>query len=277
MLLRQPVLAARPASPASPGMALPTGGFRTFLGGLRDSHFGRWNIVWSAMFFGFMIAGPAFAPYMLAPLDEGGLGLARRPLLFTALVVSCQIMRLVAYPFMGMLIDRVGPTLVLRWALIGITVVPASWAFIHDVPTLIAIEVVNGLCWCAAECAAMVITLGCNRDVAQRIRLIGFHQTLLGLVQIAAVALGMTLLPLLPPLDGSRFRALFLTSVILRIPAAVLAWTLLPRLPADVRAQLRGLWRELPGVGLVATTSRGVAFMMRRLLPHPGPGQPPPG
>jgi hypothetical protein len=268
MLLRQPALPARPSLSAdSQSQVAVTVGFRAFLAGLRGSHFGRWTMVWSALFFGFMVAGPAFSPYMLAPVEAGGLGLADRPLLFTALVVSCQVMRLIAYPALGWIIDRIGPTLVLRWALLGITIVPASWAFIHDVPTLIGIEVINGLCWCAAECAAMVITLGCHRDAAERIRLIGYHQTLLGLVQIGAVGLGMTLLTLLPPLDGSVFRCLFLASVVLRIPAAILAWTMLPRLPVDVRRQLRGLWRELPGVGLVATASRGVGTMMRRILP----------
>ncbi len=267
MLTRQPELPPRPGAtaPASVG-GDGAAGFRSFLAGLRGSHFGRWTVVWAALFFGYMIAGPAFSPYMLAPVEQGGLGLSERPLLFTALVVSCQIMRLVAYPAFGWIIDRIGPTLVLRWAVLCIAIIPASWAFIEHVPTLIAIEVVNGLCWCAAECAAMVITLGCHTDPNERVRLIGYHQTLLGLVQVAAVGLGMGLLPLLPSLDGSPFRSLFLVSVILRIPAVILAWTLLPRLPVDVRRQLRGLWRELPGVGLVATASRGVSMLMRRIV-----------
>lgn len=268
MLRRQPDLVPRhlPRSARSAAALAVPSGFSAFVRGLRDTHFGRWSIVWSALFFGFMVAGPAFAPYMLTPVEHGGLGLAERPLLFTALVASCQVMRLLAYPLAGWIIDRVGPTLVLRWAMIGITIVPLSWAVVTDVPTLIAIEVVNGLCWCAAECAALVITLGCHADPSGRIRLIGYHQTLLGMVQAGAVGLGMLLLPLLPPLDGSSFRCLFLVSVVLRIPAAILAWTLLPRLPIDVRRQLRGIWRQLPGVGLVATASRGAFLIMRRIL-----------
>lgn len=267
MLRRQPDPAPRRPPRAEPGgTADVPAGFGAFLRGLRGSHFGRWTVVWSALFFGFTIAGPAFSPYMLSPVEAGGLGLAERPLLFTALVASCQVMRLLAYPLAGWVIDRVGPTLVLRWALIGIVVVPLSWAFVTDVPTLIVIEVANGLCWCAAECAALVITLGCHRDAAGRIRLIAYHQTLLGMVQVAAAGLGMLLLPLLPPLEGSSFRSLFLLSVVLRIPAAILAWTMLPRLPVDVRQRLRGVWRQLPGVGLVATASRGVGTIMRRAI-----------
>lgn len=276
MLRRQPELAPRhpPRSARSAAALAVPGGFPDFVRGLRNTHFGRWNIVWSALFFGFMLAGPAFAPYMLTPVEHGGLGLAERPLLFTALVASCQVMRLLAYPLTGWIIDRVGPTLVLRWAVLGITIVPLSWALVTDVPTLIAIEVVNGLCWCAAECAALVITLGCHADPAGRIRLIGYHQTLLGVVQAGAVGLGMVLLPLLPPLEGSSFRSLFLVSVVLRIPAAILAWTMLPRLPVDVRHQLRGIWRQLPGVGLVATTSRGAFLIMRRILDPEVDGSP---
>jgi hypothetical protein len=266
MLALQPSPPPRP-EPMAEVQPAGTQSFAGFMRGLRNSHFGRWTAVWSALFFGYMIAGPAFSPYMLAPVDQGGLGLADRPLLFTALVASCQIMRLVAFPALGWIIDRVGPTLVLRWAILCIAIIPASWAFIDHVPTLIGIEVINGLCWCAAECAAMVITLGCHRDAGERMRLIGYHQTLLGIVQVAAVGLGMLLLPLLPPLEGSAFRSLFLVSVVLRVPAVILAWAMLPRLPVDVRRQLRGLWRELPGVGLVATTSRGVNMLMRRIIP----------
>lgn len=267
MLRRQPDPPSRPgATTRSATLASVPAGFTAFVRELRSSHFGRFTLVWSALFFGFMTAGPAFAPYMLEPVAAGGLGLADQPLLFTALVASCQVMRLIAYPLVGWVVDRVGPTLVLRWALIGIVIVPLSWSVVTDVPTLIAIEVVNGMCWCAAECAALVITLGCHRDASGRIRLIGYHQTMLGLVQAAAVAMGMVLLPLLPPLEGSAFRSLFLVSVGLRIPAAILAWTLLPRLPVDVRRQLRGIWRQLPGVGLVATASRGAFLGMRRLL-----------
>lgn len=268
MLLRLPDLPARPRpahSPSAEPAAVPAD-FRTFIRGLLGSHFGRWSIVWSLLFFGFMVAGPAFSLYMLAPVQDGGLGLAGSPFMFTALVMSCQVMRLVAYPMAGWVIDRIGPMLVLRWAIIGITVVPMSWALVRHVPTLIAVETANGLFWCAAECSAMVIILSCHPDPSGRIRLIGYHQTMLGIVQAVAVGLGMFLLPLLPPLEGSGFRSLFLLSVLLRVPAAVLAWTLLPRFPIDVRRQLRGLWRQFPGLGLVATTSRGAFMIMRKII-----------
>lgn len=64
------------------------------------------------------------------------------------------------------------------------------------------------------------------------------------------------LLPLLPELNGSRYRALFLISMFARIPAVLLAIRLLPELKNQ--EQLRGVWRLIPGLASTITLSRGV-------------------
>jgi len=239
--------------------------FATFMKSIHRSSLGRWTLVWAALHFGVMLAGPYFLVYWLETIERGGLGLADDPLRYTILVYTSAAIRLAVYPLVGRLVDHFGPTAMLRFAVAGIALVPMGWALTTSFPLLILTEMVSGFSWCIAECSVGVLLFSCSNDGAERARFIGYHQTVCALVIVVATLLGGQLLVLLPEFNGSHFRCLFLVSTALRLPAVLLALRWLP--PLHGGQNLRGVWRLVPGLSPTITLSRGVMRTWRRPLP----------
>jgi MFS family permease len=263
LLTKQPPPPPRPAAgPHSRSTQAIPGGFPIFLRRLRHTEIGRWTLVWATLNLGLMVAGPFFSPYMLAPVEKGGLGL--NPLQYNLLTQINPVVMMITFPLFGRLVDLYGPTAILRLAVAGITVIPVGWALFLDLRWLIAIEVVSGLSWAMASSAMGVLILSCHRDPEIRARLIGYHQTVMGMTIVFASSLGSALVDWLPPFFGSSYRSLFLVSFALRLPAVILAMILLPKL-RDLRAgELTGLWRYLPGSGLVVAMTRELTGFFRQ-------------
>jgi len=236
--------------------------FFSFLRSMNRTEVGRWTLVWAALLAGCSISGPYFQPYWLTPVAEGGLGLGERPFLYTLLVYLSAVIRLIALPVVGRLVDHYGPAAMLRVAVAGIVVVPLGWALSTSLSVLIASEILSGLAWCTAECAVGVLLFGCSNDPQHRARLIGYHQSVCCLVIALTTLFGGLLLLHLPALDGSTYRMLFLVSMVARIPAVLLAVRYLPELKDPER--LTGLWRMIPGLQPTITLSREVMRTFRR-------------
>lgn len=244
--------------------------FLRFLRTMPRTPLGRWTLVWAALHFGVMLAGPYFATYMLSRTPDG-LNLEAGGYTYMALIYTAMVVRLLCYPLVGRLVDLFGPGAVLRAAVAGITMIPLAWALTTEIWVIIAAEVVSGLCWCSAEIAVGVLLFSCHRDPAERSRLIGYHQSVVNLVAACGAIGGSVLLaghgdgtPLLPPIGDSSFHTLFILSTLLRLPALVLAVRLLPGLRGLRSGESAGLWRMLPGTGLVLTASRGLMGFFRR-------------
>jgi MFS family permease len=265
LLMRQPDAPtrkhtlSRPLPPAPPTPSFGQALWRTELG--------RWTAVWAVLHFGVMLAGPFFQPYMLAdqPL---GLELRNPPILawrYSILIYTATFVRMLTLPAMGRLVDRFGPAAVLRTSVLVIMFVPIVWATSTSLASLLFIEVMSGLGWCAAECAVGVLLLSCHHDANLRARLISYHQMPIALVAMSATWTGMELIGrhALPQLLGSDYRTLFVISMLLRLPAVVLAWRLLPGL-SPVPKEWIGVWRLIPGLRPTLTLSRGVMRYFRR-------------
>jgi MFS family permease len=231
---------------------------------------GRWTLVWAALHFGVMLAGPYFATYMLSRQPDG-LHLEAGGYAYMALIYTAVVVRLLAYPLVGRLVDLFGPGAVLRAAVAGITMIPLAWALTTQIWLIVAAEVVSGLCWCSAEISVGVLLFSCHRDPAERSRLIGYHQSAVNFVAAMGAIAGSVLLAghgdgraLLPALGDSPFHTLFILSTLLRLPALVLAVRLLPGLRGLRAGESAGLWRMLPGTGLVLTAGRGLMGFFRR-------------
>lgn len=248
--------------------------FMTFMRGITRHELGRWTLVWAFLHFGVMLTGPYFLVYWLDPIAEGGMGLADDPIRYTALVYISALVRLAAFPIVGRIVDRFGPSAMLRIAVVGIALVPLGWAFTDHFPLLIITEVFGGIAWCIAECCVGVLLFSCSRDPQDRARLIGYHQTVCALSIVVATLIGGQLLAHLAPFRDSPFRALLLISVAIRLMALFMALRYLPRLPEELR--LKGVWRYIPGLNPTITLTRGVAWAWRRPMPQPpAPMQPP--
>lgn len=236
--------------------------FLSFLKSINRTEVGRWTLVWAVLHFGCALAGPYFMPYWLEKTDRGGLGLDQQPFLYTMFVYLSTVVRLIALPVVGRLVDHFGPAAMLRIAVAGIMIVPFGWAASTSLNVLVPTEILSGLSWCTAECAVSVLLFGCSSDPQHRARLIGYHQSVCCCAIALSSLLGGFLLTVIPPLDGSPFRTLFAISIACRIPAVLLAIRYLPELKDPQR--LTGLWRLIPGLQPTITLSRGVMRTFRR-------------
>ena len=236
--------------------------FTSFLRSMHRTEVGRWTLVWATLHGGCALSAPYFMPYWLEKREHGGLGLDQQPYLYSLLVYLSTVVRLVALPVVGRLVDHYGPAAMLRVAVAGILLVPIGWTCSNSLSVLVPTEILSGLAWCTAECAVGVLLFGCSSDPLHRARLIGYHQSVCCCVIALSSFLGGQLLTILPPIDGSPYRTLFAISMVCRIPAVILAIRYLPELKDPAR--LTGLWRMIPGLQPTITLSRGVVRTFRR-------------
>ncbi len=244
--------------------AIQTATLIDFIRSLPRTDLGRCTLVWAAMHLGLLVAGPFFMPYFLAPQPRG------RGLQYHAywwIVNIATMTRFLGATFMGRMVDLAGSAAVLRLAVLWICLVPSCiWGFVDSFAVLMVMEALNGLAWCAAEAAVGVMLLTCSRDPEHRVRLIGFHQAVVGVAVIGGSVLGSSMLAYqtLPTYAGSDFRSLFLFSGCLRIPVVIMALWLLPRRRRFDADESAGLWREIPGAGVTMAIGRGLAGVFRR-------------
>ncbi|MBA3708638.1 MAG: hypothetical protein H0W83_07465, partial [Planctomycetes bacterium] len=144
-----------------------------FVRTMHRTDIGRMTMVLTALSFGVLIAGPFFMSYMLEPRP---IGLELDEVTYWWLVNTGTVTRFVMVAIMGHMVGLYGASALLRVAVIGVTVVPAVWAWTTNIWCLFAVEILSGTSWCAIETSAGVLLLSCNRDPAQRMRLIGYHQ-----------------------------------------------------------------------------------------------------
>lgn len=262
---RTPEPTPRPSLVQSPSQRLQRAevGFGDFLRSITRTTLGRWTLVWSSLFSGIMVSGPFFVPYMLAPVAEGGLALS--PLWYSILTNVNPVTKLLTYPVAGRLIEIHGSAACLRVATVAMVIVPIGWAFTSDIYIIICFEVLSGMAWAMLEVSIGVLLFSCHPDPLTRARLIGYHQAVFGAFALLGGIIGTILISWggLPVLTGSRFHTIFLISMLLRIPALVLAIVFLPSLKntSDDEGEL---WRLIPGSGLVVSGGRGLMGFFNR-------------
>jgi MFS family permease len=262
-LRRQPFI-IRPAQPESPGQQAD-GGMLAFLRTIHRSDVGRWVVVWSTFQGGVMVAGPFFASYMIAPVEDGGMALD--PFSYSLLLYASVISRILFYPLVGRAVDIFGPRAVLRAAFTAILLIPLPWALISDLGVLIAVEIAAGIVWGAAEVTVVALMFASHADPGRRAQFVAYFGAISAVCVSAGTALGTLLVDLLPPVMGSSYHTLFLVSFALRLPGAFLAWRWLPSLRLPDRRESRQLMTALPGVELISAFGRGLSGVFRR--PNP--------
>ncbi len=262
-LSRQPEMPERPRlAPLSARSAEAATGLGGFLRTMMRTDAGRWTLVWSTFVGGVMVAGPFFASYMIAPPEEGGLGL--RDFDYTLLLYTSVVVRILFYPLVGRMVDLYGPRAVLRISMALILLLPVAWALSTSLWVLLLNEVVAGLAWAGAEVAIGALLFTTHSDADRRAELVGYFNTVAAACIVAGTVIGTTLIDLVPPIAGSRYHTIFLLSLVLRLPGLYLALRWLPGLRSISPGEGNSLVRTLPGVELVSAFGRGLATLFRR-------------
>ena len=257
----------RPALPSSRSQILmnQSGGFLHFLTHLTSTPFGRFTLVWSLFQAGMMVAAPYYATYLVAKHSAGGLDLGGQAVLYSVLIYTNTITRLLCLPSAGALVDRCGSQVVFKRAILILTVIPLGWAAAaaFDVAwPILVIEVLSGFGWALADASVGPQLFRCHTDPQQRAHLISWHSTVFNACCLAGTGLGMLLLAF--PMSGvSPYLVLFLTTLVLRFPAVILAQRLLPAQEPESE-RTTALWRLIPGVDASLTFGRS---LIGRFLP----------
>ena len=95
------------------------------------------------------IAAPFFTPYMLEQLELGYLD-------FTILTTSAFAARVLALPWIGNQLPKLGTKRVLSIAIAGITPLPALWLVSDAFWWLLGLQVLGGVAWAAFELATLL-------------------------------------------------------------------------------------------------------------------------
>lgn len=263
---RQIDLTPRPVIPASRSRPLevPSTGFVHFLRTLGATPFGRFTLVWSLFQAGLMVAGPYYATYLVASHADGGLDLGGQAVLYSVLVYANTVTRLLCLPYAGALVDRLGSTLVFNRALLLMTGIPLGWAaaaFLGTPWPILVFEVLSGFAWALADASVGPQLFRCHADPHQRAHLIAWHSTVFNTCCLVGTGLGMLLLAV--PLGGvNHYLVLFIATLVLRLPAVVLARRLLPDTgPGGSEVPL---WRMIPGADASMAFGRSVMCRFRR-------------
>jgi hypothetical protein len=94
--------------------------FATFLRALPRSNFARFTVCLAAFNFGVHLAAPFFAVYMLQELGYGHLT-------YTTIVLAASVMGFLSSQGWGLVGDRTGNHAVVRWTVLGVSVLPILW------------------------------------------------------------------------------------------------------------------------------------------------------
>jgi predicted MFS family arabinose efflux permease len=196
---------------------------------MRHSLFGRWVGIYALLWVGIFIAGPFFQKFAITAVPDG-LGMDGSSAWYTTLFQTSMVVRLLFLPLAGRIVDAWGAGATLRLAVIGVFIIPVTWSFTPAVPLLILSEILSGCVWATIETASMALLFQCSQDPHLRTRLVGLQQSFVGLGQAVGTGLGTAILSngWLPAWEGSRYRAVFILSMAMRLPAILLAQRLLP-------------------------------------------------
>ncbi len=197
---------ARVEEPPSPALSRRSRGRRWWQ--RMSGGFLLFTLVGALWNFAVMVAGPFFLVYLV---EETGASAS-------ALSVVSAVGLLAAVPgqrLFGLLNDQRGAGWVQKWTGLAIPFVPAIWGFLRAPWQAYPVQLFSGFIWAGYNLAAFNYLLERTPE-EERASFVAFYQALAGLGMAGGAALGGWL----AQVEG--YRALFLTSAVLRGAAALL-------------------------------------------------------
>ncbi len=189
-------------------------GFSTFVSELRDKKLSKFMLFVSLFNLTVNLTGPLYAVYMLSNLNFSYS-------VFAIVLAAEYLARITSVPFWGRFADRVGNIRVLSIVTRLIPFVPILWLFSPNVVYLVIIQILSGVCWAAFDLSNQ----GYIYQVAppsKKLLYVVYNRSI-GLMCMALGGLmGVYLLKVIPPIEGSQIFSIFLLSGIFRMVVVVL-------------------------------------------------------
>ena len=189
-------------------------GFSTFVSELRDKKLSKFMLFVSLFNLTVNLCGPLYAVYMLNNLNFSYSA-------FAIVLAAEYLARITSVNFWGRFADRVGNIRVLSIVTRLIPFVPILWLFSPNVVYLVFVQVLSGVCWAAFDLSNQ----GYIYQVAPQSKKLLYvvYNRSIGLICMALGGLlGVYLLKVILPLEGSQIFSIFLLSGIFRLVVVVL-------------------------------------------------------
>jgi MFS family permease len=182
--------------------------FPAFLRRFRHDNFVRFALCFAAFNLSVHLVVPYLTIYMLTELHYGYLT-------YSIVVLSGPMVGNLLLPRWGRIGDRRGNRVVLRWTMVGASVLPFLWP-LHPHPSwLLVLHLIGGSLWGGINLAAVNFVYDATTRT-NRARYLAYFNVLNGsAIGLGAIAGGI-MLKVLPSLHGSVFVSLFIISAAFR-------------------------------------------------------------
>jgi hypothetical protein len=177
------------------------------------SNFARFSLSIAGLSFATHLAAPYFAIYMLRELHYGYL-------VYTGVVLAGSVTGFVASPWWGRVGDARGNHAVLRWTVVGVTVLPALWTLSGHPAWMATLNLTGAFLWSGLNLSASNFLYDAVTP-AKRHTCLAYFNVVNGLGVSLGALTGGWALDALPALGGSAFFSVFCASAVLRGLAAL--------------------------------------------------------
>jgi len=217
--------------------------FPAFLARFRRDNFVRFALSFGTFSFSVHLVVPYLTIYMLTELHYSYLT-------YATVVLSGTMLGNLLIPRWGRIGDRRGNRVVLRWTMVGTSLLPFLWS-LHTHPAwLLMMHLLGGALWGGLNLAAVNFVYDATTRQT-RARYLAYFNVINGTAIGLGTLTGGIMLKLLPPLHGSVFISLFVLSAAVRC----LMTASFERSVREVRpihqVGLRQVMRDLAGMRLI--------------------------
>ena len=213
--------------------------FWQFVRQVQRSNVARFSICIGALSFATHLAAPFFAVYMLQELHYGYF-------LYTSVQLAASITGFLTSPGWGRVGDRLGNYAVLRCTVLGVSVMPFLWTLSGHPAWTAFLSAAGALLWGGLNLAATNFLYDAVSP-PKRHTCLAYFNVINGTCVALGAFVGGWAISVLPPIGGSVFTTIFVTSTVLRFAPAIAFRRLVREVRPVPRTGSRGVLLDLVG------------------------------
>jgi MFS family permease len=187
--------------------------FWQFVRQVQRSNVARFSVCIGALSFATHLAAPFFAVYMLQELHYGYF-------LYTSVQLAASITGFLTSPGWGRIGDRLGNYAVLRCTIVGVSVMPFLWTLSAHPAWIAFLSAAGALLWGGLNLAVTNFLYDAVSP-PKRHTCLAYFNVINGTCVALGAFVGGWAISVLPPIGGSVFTTIFVTSTVLRIAPAI--------------------------------------------------------